>query len=47
MDLNEMIGIDLPSLQSIELGYYALQGDNSDESCSLTIRSIDEMFRND
>ena len=42
MNLNEMIVIDLPSLQSITLGYYALEGRNSD-SCSLTMRSNNEM----
>ena len=29
MNLNEMIVIDLPSLQSITLGYEALQGSNN------------------
>ena len=33
-----MIVIDLPSLQSIQLGYDALYGNN--ESCSLIMRSI-------
>ena len=46
MNLNEMIWIDLPSLQSIELGYQALTGKN-DDSCSLTMRSNNEMIGND
>ena len=46
MNVNEMIVIDLPSLQSITLGQYALKGRN-DESCSLTMRSNNEMIRND
>ena len=37
---NELKWIDLPSLQSIKLGEYALNGFNDDESCSLTMRSI-------
>ena len=41
-----MIVIDLPSLQSITLGWYALEGKN-DDSCSLTMRSNNEMIRND
>ena len=36
--MNEMILIDLPSLQSIQLGGFALNG-RSDESCSLIMRS--------
>ena len=39
MNLNEMISIDLPSLQSITLGWAALQGKWRDDSCSLTMRS--------
>ena len=46
MSLNEMIVIDLPSLQSITLGEYALEG-RDDESCSLIMRSNNEMIRND
>ena len=45
MNLNEMIWIDLPSLQSITLGRGALRG--RDKSCSLTMRSNNEMNRND
>ena len=40
--MNEMIVIDLPSLQSIELGGYALRG-RDDESCSLIMRSMNEI----
>ena len=46
MNLNEMISIDLPSLQSITLGKGALDGRDND-SCSLTMRSNNEMIRND
>ena len=46
MNLNEMIWIDLPSLQSITLGSDALQGIEYD-SCSLIMRSNIEMIRND
>ena len=42
MVMNEMIVIDLPSLQSITLGYWALEGRN-DESCSLIMRSMNEI----
>ena len=43
MNLNEMIEIDLPSLQSITLGEYAFRGRN-DDSCSLIMRSTNEMI---
>ena len=46
MNLNEMIVIDLPSLQSITLDYAALYG-RDDSSCSLTMRSTNEMIEND
>ena len=46
MNLNEMIVIDLPSLQSITLGSSALYG-RDDDSCSLRMRSTNEMIRND
>ena len=46
MNLNELIDVDLPSLQSITLGYAALAG-KYDESSSLIMRSINEMIRND
>ena len=42
MVMNEMIVIDLPSLQSIQLGYGALYG-RDDESCSLIMRSMNEI----
>ena len=42
-----MIVIDLPSLQSITLGWGALQGRNYDSSCSLVMRSNTKMIRND
>ena len=44
MNLNEMIVIDLPSLQSITLGDYALYGKYNDSSCSLIMRSNNEMI---
>ena len=47
MNLNEMIVIDLPSLQSITLGGYALYGKENDSSCSLTMRSNNEMIANE
>ena len=43
MNLNEMIEIDLPSLQSIQLGKWALNGIYND-SCSLIMRSNNEMI---
>ena len=44
MIMNEMILIDLPSLQSIQLGKYALAGrDDDDDSCSLIMRSMNEI----
>ena len=46
MILNEMIAIDLPSLQFIQLGEYALQGRDNDESCFLKMRSNNEIFKN-
>ena len=47
MNSNEMIVIDLPSLQSIILGQWALAGKIDDDSCSLTMRSNNEMIGND
>ena len=44
MNKNEMIILDLPSLQSIQLGEFALQGRSSDDSCSLIMRSNNEMI---
>ena len=43
MVMNEMIVIDLPSLQSITLGRGALWGRRDDESCSLIMRSMNEI----
>ena len=47
MNSNEMIWIDLPSLQSITLGEWALEGRLNDSSCSLIMRSNNEMIRNE
>ena len=47
MNLNEMIDVDLPSLQSIQLGQYALLGNYDNKSSSLIMQSIDAMIRND
>ena len=47
MNSNEMIWIDLPSLQSITLGCEALEGRKDDESCSLTLRGMIDMNRDD
>ena len=47
MNSNEMIVIDLPSLQSITLDECALQGRYKDSSCSLIMRSNNELNRND
>ena len=47
MSLNEMIDVDLPSLQSIQLGNSALQGKTDDDSCSITMRSNNEIIWND
>ena len=46
MNSNEMIDVDLPSLQSIQLGDSALWGKGKD-SCSLTMRSMNELNRYD
>ena len=47
MNSNEMIVIDLPSLQSITLGLNSLNGKDDDLSCSLIMRSTNEMIGND
>ena len=47
MNLNKMIFIDLPSLQSIQLGWGALYGEDGDSSCSLLMRSTHEINRID
>ena len=41
MNSNEMIDVDLPSLQSIQLGHAALKG-RIDDSTSLIMRSKNE-----
>lgn len=46
MRINEMNDLDLPSLQSIQLGQWALDGVLS-ESCSLVMRSMNKMTRNE
>ena len=46
MNLNEMIDVDLPSLQSIQLGDWALVG-RDDDSCSLIMKSNNELIVND
>ena len=43
MNLNEMINVDLPSLQSIQLGNFAFAG-SWDDSNSLTLRSNNELI---
>ena len=43
MNSNEMIDIDLPSLQSIQFGECALAG-RMDSSSSLTLRSKNELI---
>ena len=43
MNSNELIDVDLPSLQSIQLGESALAGKHSDKSCLLIIRSNTEL----
>ena len=43
MNSNEMIVIDLPSLQSITLGSCALEGSYSSTTSSLIMRSNNEM----
>ena len=47
MNVNEMIDVDLPSLQSIQLGTYALYGTRESDSCFLIMRSINKMSVND
>ena len=44
MNSDEMTYLDLPSLQSIHLGHYALRGKEDDSLCSLIMRSNDEMI---
>ena len=47
MNLNEIIDVDLPSLQSIQLGGGALTGRWDDDSCSLIMKSNNEIIVND
>ena len=47
MNSNEMTDVDLPNLQSITLGQFAPCGRPNDNSCFLTMRSINCMIRND
>ena len=47
MNSNEMIDVDLPSLQSIQLGEGALAGRSWDDSSSLIMRSNNELIWND
>ena len=44
MNSNEMIDVDLPSLQSIQLGECALDGRENDDSSSLIMRSTNELI---
>ena len=44
MNSIEMIDIDLPSLQSIQLGNWALKGRENDDSSSLIMRSNNELI---
>ena len=44
MNSNEMIDVDLPSLQSIQLGFEALYGGENDYSSSLIMRSNNELI---
>ena len=44
MNSNELIDVDLPSLQSIQLGEHTLEGNWFNDSCSLTLRSNNEMI---
>ena len=46
MNLNEMIDVDLPSLETILLGKSALNGTNN-ESCTLVMRGMNDMIRHD
>ena len=46
-NLDVMIDLDLPKLQSITLGWNSLYGSEDDESCSLVMRSNNKMIRND
>ena len=41
-----MITIDLPSLQSIQLGHAAIDGRDNNDTCSLKMRSRREIVKN-
>ena len=47
MNLDELIGLGLPNLQSITLGNYALFGNCDSLSCSLIMRSMNEAIIHD
>ena len=47
MNSNEMIDVDLPSLRSIQLGEYALEGRWNDKPSSLKMKGKNEMIRHD
>ena len=40
-----MITIDLPSLQSIQLGHAAIDGRDNNDTCSLKMRSRREIIK--
>ena len=44
MNSNEMIDVDLPSLQSIQLDRWALDGTWDNDSSSLIMRSNNELI---
>ena len=48
MKMKDIMNLDFPSLRSIQLGTNALAGiGNEDDSCSLIMRSNNEMIQND
>ena len=47
MNSNEMIVIDLPSLQSITLGHATIDGNDDNFKCILVMRSMKVIMRND
>ena len=47
MNSNNMIVIDLPSLQSITLGYATLCGSDYYSSCSLILRGVIDVIGDD
>ena len=44
MNSYKMIDVDLPSLQSIQLGEHALEGRKNEILCSLIMRSNNELI---